>query len=217
MEAADQFGYSFRSLEQDFFLVVAGNDNPESFGVHKLSAPSIRPETHCRSPRYSITKALDLGPAANSYRTSHCRGYTRPTPRSFTCARCLLDMGKSALEVFAVKKVTLPHFDIDERPQPLRVIGSTSHMFLHESLQEIGPEQAACYCTPTHHKLVEQRTKRLPEPASKRCGKPHLSPPAYRFRKHALHRFAEHVLGGPAAQLHAIRKRGRKFDQLVVQ
>ena len=78
-------------------------------------------------------------------------------------------------------------------------------------------EKAARDRTPARDELIQQRAESLAEPAPEGCRKPYLAPPEDRFREQALHRFAEHVLGGPAAQLQAIREGGRKFDQLVVQ
>ena len=49
-----------------------------------------------------------------------------------TRSRCFLDLWEGALERLTVEEVSLPHFEIDERPQPLGVIGRASRMFLDE-------------------------------------------------------------------------------------
>jgi len=70
--------------------------------------------------------------------------------------------------------VALPHFEIDERPKPLRVIGFAGYLFLQKPVQEIRLEEATGDRAFADNVVVQQRSELPRNQRASGTGKPIL-------------------------------------------
>src|SRR5262245_55047710 len=107
----------------------------------------------------------------------------------------LILLGRAA--IFAVEEATLPHLEIDERPEPFRVVRACL-VPRHERAHTRRLENTAPQRTLTQHILFDNRRELPSEPLSNRHRKSHLLTRQDLVRQHTLHSAPQHVLRGPA-------------------
>src|ERR1700749_1618935 len=88
--------------------------------------------------------------------------------------------------VDAVKESSLPHFEINERPQTFVVVLAACLVPLHDLTHEIRLENSPAERAIAQHVLVDHRTVRPAEPRSDRDRKTHLRPRQYRLGQDVL-------------------------------
>src|SRR5262244_147121 len=93
----------------------------------------------------------------------------------------------SAAVYFTVDELARPHFEIDQRPEPLGMIARAQLMFGDQVANKRRIENAALETSRAERVIVNHRAVRPAKPCADWRGEPHLAPRQDRFGQKALH------------------------------
>src|SRR5437867_3753784 len=115
----------------------------------------------------------------------------------------------------AIDGLPQPEFQIDKRPQSLRMIFPTGIVFGYQMLQHIVVQDAALAHSLSEDALVDYMAKLSPKPCSDGDRKAHLRPRQDLPWQNVLHRSTQDVFCRPATELHSFLHRLRKYREII--